>query len=110
MQWWWIFAVAGLSSLLTLTVVGIWLNYSVRPSLKRELEQFFTEQGEQASSRIAERVEIAVKRGVVEGVKSLSTRDVLQDTTRNLAKTSAEIVEERLGSFLKGRRSYNKDQ
>src|SRR5699024_11561354 len=74
-----------------LAVVGLWLNFSVRPSLKRELEQFFAEQGEQASNRIAERVETAVKRGVVEGVKSLSTRDVLQDTTRNLAKTSAEI-------------------
>lgn len=109
MQWWWIFAVAGLSSLFTLAVVGLWLNFSVRPSLKRELEQFFAEQGEQASNRIAERVESAVKRGVVEGVKSLSTRDVLQDTTRNLAKTSAEIVEERLGSFLKGRRSYHKE-
>lgn len=109
MQWWWIFAVAGLSSLFTLAAVGAWLNFSVRPSLKRELEQFFAEQGEQVSNQIAERVESAVKRGVVEGVKSLSTRDVLQDTTRNLAKTSAEIVEERLGGFLKGRRSYNKD-
>ncbi len=109
MQWWWIFAVAGLSSLFTLAVVGLWFNFSLRPKLKHELTLFFEEQGEKASNRIAERVEEAGKRGVVEGVKSLSTRDVLQDTTRNLAKTSAEIVEERLGSFLKGRRSYQRD-
>src|SRR5699024_10971015 len=109
MQWWWIFAVAGLSSLFTLAAAGLWLNFSVRPSLKRELEQIFAEQGEQASNRIAERVETAGERRVGGGGKCLSIRDAVHDTARHLVKAGAAVAEERLGSLLKGRRSDHKD-
>lgn len=105
MQWWWLVVSAILSSLFTLIVVGLWLQLVMRPSLLKELEGLLEEQGESASKVIAKRVEEAVKQGVLGGVKSLPSRDVLHDTTRNFAKTGVEIVEDRLGNLFKTRRN-----
>jgi hypothetical protein len=41
-----------------------------------------------------------VRRGLVDGVRNLDTRDVLEGASRSLARSSAELVGERLGQIF----------
>lgn len=104
MDWMMILATAVTASLMTLGVLAAWMKFFVSPSLARDLETLLREQAEQAADLMAVKVEEAVRRGIVDGVTSLPTREVLQGTTRNIARTSVEIVEERLGSLFGKRR------
>ncbi|WP_111656392.1 hypothetical protein [Isoalcanivorax indicus] len=104
MDWMMILATAVAASLMTLGVLAAWMKFFVSPSLARDLETLLKEQAEQAADLMAVKVEEAVRRGIVDGVTSLPTREVLQGTTRNIARTSVEIVEERLGSLFGKRR------
>jgi len=104
MDWMMILATAVTASLMTLGVLAAWMKFFVSPSLARDLETLLKEQAEQAADLMAVKVEEAVRRGIVDGVTSLPTREVLQGTTRNIARTSVEIVEERLGSLFGKRR------
>ena len=88
------------ASLMTLAVLAVWMKFFVSPNLARDLEVLLRDQAEQAADLMAVKVEEAVRRGIVDGVTSLPTREVLQGTTRNIARTSVEIVEERLGSLF----------
>jgi|SRR5699024_95083 len=104
MEWWWMLAGAALSAVFTLMLLGLWVQFVVRPSLVREVEKVIAQEAQKAAEVIATRVEVAVKKGLVDGVKALPSRDVLQDTTRTLAKTSAEIMEERISNIFRPRR------
>ncbi|MBA3979389.1 MAG: hypothetical protein C0462_02190 [Alcanivorax sp.] len=104
MDWMMILATAVTASLMTLGVLAAWMKFFVSPSLARDLETLLREQAQQAADLMAVKVEEAVRRGIVDGVTSLPTREVLQGTTRNIARTSVEIVEERLGSLFGKRR------
>lgn len=104
MDWLMIVAAALLSALLTLAALALWMNLHVRPRVARDLEALLREQAEMAADLMAVKVEEAVRRGIVDGVTSLPTREVLQGTTRNIARTSVEIVEGHLGSLFGRRR------
>jgi hypothetical protein len=91
---------AAFSSLLTLLVVALWAHLFFQPRLKRDLWRELDEQSQRAARLISESVEEAVKRGLVDGVRALPTREMLEETSRSLARTSSEIVGERLGRLF----------
>lgn len=103
MDWLVIIATAVLSSLFTCLLAFGWFQLRTRPSLMAQLDEEFRYRLDEASEVIGERVEEAVRTGLVEGVTALGSREVLEGTTRNLAKTSAEIVEDRVNRIFGGR-------
>lgn len=108
MDWLTILLTALASALLTCLLISWWLRYRVRPRLMAELDQEFRLRLKEASDVLAARVEEAVRKGVRDGFTSLASREVLQGTTRNIARTGAGIVEESLGRIL-GRRPARED-
>ena len=96
------------SALFTLSVVAAWMHFIVSPRVAADLETLLREQADRAADLMAEKVEEGVRRGVIDGVTSIPTREVLQGTTRNIARTSVEIVESRLGQIF-GRRRPDQD-
>ncbi|MCG8391466.1 MAG: hypothetical protein MI745_00120 [Pseudomonadales bacterium] len=96
----WIVASAVLSSALTLTVVALWAHFHFQPKLRSNLQEEMDEQVERAAQVLSERVEEGVRRGLVEGVRNLPSREVLEGASRSLARTSAELVSERLGQIF----------
>ncbi len=78
-----IIATALLSSLITLSVGYFVFRKHYEKSLSNSIERFKKEVGDE--------IEIRVKKGVVEGVKSIPSRDMIKDTTMNLAKTGLDI-------------------
>lgn len=104
MTWMTIIATAGLSSLFTVVAASLWFRFRTRPSLMRQLDEEFRDRLQEASEVIGERVEDAVRQGLVEGVSALPTREVLEGTTRTLARTSAEMVEDRVNRLFRRRR------
>ena len=96
----WMFATAISSSLITLIVVAFWGHFYFQPRLRNNLQQELDEQVENAAQVISERVEEGVRRGLVEGVRNLPSREVLEGASRSLARTGAELVSERLGQIF----------
>ena len=95
-------ASAVLSSLLTLVVVAVWGHFYFQPRLRNTLQRELDEQVEAAAQVISERVEEGVRRGLVEGVRNLPSREVLEGASRSLARSGAELVSERLGQIFGG--------
>jgi hypothetical protein len=102
-NWMPILVTAFLSSLFTVIAASLWFRFRTRPSLMRQLDEEFRDRLAEASDVIGERVEQSVRQGVVEGVSALASREVLEGTTRTLAKTSAEMVEERVNRLFRRR-------
>lgn len=94
---------AVLSAAFTLVAIALWGRFWFEPRLRRRLQKEMDKQAHRAARVISESVEEAVKKGLVEGVRSLPTREVIEHTSRSLAKSSSEIVGDRLGRFF-GRR------
>ncbi|WOA33157.1 hypothetical protein [Alloalcanivorax xenomutans] len=88
------------SSALTLIVVSLWGHFYFQPKLRRTLEKDMEKQTRQAAEVIGESVEAAVKRGLADGLRNLPTREILEETSRSLARSGSEIVGERLGKFF----------
>lgn len=105
MDWLSILITAGISATFTIVVIAGWLHFYVSPRVAEDLQELLREQADRAADILAEKVEEGVRRGVIDGVTSLPTREVLQGTTRNIARTSVEIVESRLGHIFGRRRS-----
>lgn len=72
-----------LSSLLTVAV-GAWY-------IKRHYQQTIRPELDNLKREIGEEIEERVRKGVIDGVKGLSSKDVIRDTTMNLAKTGLDI-------------------
>lgn len=83
-----IIATALLSSLLTLGIA----HYIFQKRFKHRLEQGVTDAIERFKEEVGPEIEARVKQGVVEGIKSLPSREMLRDTTRTIAKTGLDIV------------------
>ena len=96
----WIVASALLSSLFTLLAVGVWAHSYFQPRLRDSLQRELDEQVEKAAQVLSDRVEEGVRRGLVEGVRNLPSKELLEGASRNLARTSAEMVGERLGQIF----------
>lgn len=109
-MWWAILLTAVLSALLTVALVGVYFQYHARPRLERELEAKLGRRFEKGTAILEERIEKAVRRGVLEGVAALTSKEVLQDTTRSLARSGAEIVESRINQIFGRRRRDDQDE
>ncbi|UWN51791.1 hypothetical protein ASALC70_04024 [Alcanivorax sp. ALC70] len=68
--------------------------------MKRALKQELDEEARKAADLIAASVEEAVKRGINDGVRNLPTREMLEETSRSLARSSTELVGERISKFF----------
>lgn len=75
----------------SLTTLGIAL-YVFRRYGKPRYEQGLQQTIERLKAEVGPEIERRVKQGVVDGIKSLPTREMLRDTTRTLAKTGLDIV------------------
>lgn len=95
------FACALVTSATLAAVFWIW----VRPRMLNELNVHMDRKVEEAAVELEERVEAAVRKGIQEGVVSLASRETLEGTTRNLARSSAELMEDRLNRIFGGRGS-----
>ncbi len=96
----WVVASTLLISLFTLVAVGVWAHFYFQPRLRDSLQRELDEQVEKAAQVLSDRVEEGVRRGLVEGVRNLPSKELLEGASRNLARTSAEMVGERLGQIF----------
>lgn len=100
-------ATALLSSLLTLAAVWWLYRRHLRRELDARLDAALSELDrrlEKALEALGAIVEERVRQGVLKGVASIPTTDVLTDTTRTVAKTSVELANKGLSALL-GRRT-----
>lgn len=90
-----ILSTALLSSLLTLALAYWWIDRH----LKRRLERRWSQLQEELGAELQERV----RRGVVEGVASIPSAEVLKGTGQALSATAGDLVRSGLDAFLGGR-------
>ncbi len=83
-----IIATALLSSLLTLAIA----QYVFNKKFKNQYESGLAKAIEQFKQEVGPEIEARVKQGVLEGIKSLPSKEILRDTTRSIAKTGLDIV------------------
>ncbi|MEE2732413.1 MAG: hypothetical protein VYA55_16455 [Pseudomonadota bacterium] len=83
-----IVATALLSSLLTLGIA----QYVFQKRFKKRYEAGLQAAIEQFKAEVGPEIEARVKKGVMEGIKSLPSREMLRDTTRTIAKTGLDIM------------------
>jgi len=95
-----------LTSVLTVIFMALVFQWYVRPRMEQELEAKLKARSEKGLAILEDRIEKAVKRGVMDGVTALASREMLQDTTRHLARSGAELVETRLNNLFGRRRRY----
>lgn len=92
------------SAVLTTLLLGAYWQRVARPRLERDLKRELGARLEKGTEILEGRIEKAVRRGVLEGVAALTSKEVLQDTTRSLARSGAEIVESRINQIFGRRR------
>ncbi|MEL7058674.1 MAG: hypothetical protein AAGN46_01470 [Acidobacteriota bacterium] len=96
----WMLAVALVSSIatacVTIALISRWIDSTLRPRLEDELAQRL----EEIRRELGDEVERRVKRGVLDAVASLPSREVIAGTTRSVARTGAELL-----GLMAGRRS-----
>ena len=83
-----IIATALLSSIMTLTIAHL----VMKGRIKKHYEAGLAKAIEQFKQEVGPDIEARVKKGVVDGVKSLPSREILRDTTRTIAKTGLDIM------------------
>lgn len=83
-----ILATAVLTSLITLALALYFFRKYAKPRYEQGLQQAI----ERLKAEVGPEIEKRVKQGVVDGFKSLPTREMLRDTTRNIAKTGLDIM------------------
>ncbi len=111
MSIWILVAIALGSAALACAGLGVWMTLWLKPRLARQFDEEFKQRLDEAADVLAARVEEAVRRGVMDGFTRLASKEVLEGTTRTIAKTGADIVEEGLGRILgrRGRRDRNQE-
>ncbi len=88
----WLFFSALVASLLTIGAAWLWW----RKSLRRELDILLDEKIEKLGDEIEQRV----RQGVVDGVSSIPSAEVLQSATRTASKTGAAIIGDGIAAIL----------
>ncbi len=83
-----VIATASLSSLLTLAIAVYYLRKHAKPGYDKAVAEAIV----RFKAEVGPEIEQRVKQGVLEGIKSLPTREVLRDATRSLAKTGLDIM------------------
>lgn len=98
-----IVATALLSSLLTLGVAHLFF----QKRLKSRYEAGLADAIERFKAEVGPEIEARVKQGVLEGIKSLPSREMLRDTTRTIAKTGLDIMGDSLKMATRPSRTRN---
>ena len=77
-----------------LTLGSAWLFYrrKLQPDLERKIEETMGE--------LAQRVGEKVRQGVLDGVASIPSTEVLRGTQRSVVKTAADLIEDGLSALL----------
>ncbi|AUM14235.1 hypothetical protein [Ketobacter alkanivorans] len=83
-----IIATALLSSLLTLGIA----HFIFQKRLKHHYDAGVSEAIERFKAEVGPEIEARVKQGVLEGFKSLPSKEMLRDTTRTIAKTGLDLM------------------
>ena len=83
-----VLATALLSSAFTL----LFAIHYFRRNTQSRVDEAVTRAIERFKAEVGPDIERRVKQGVLEGVKSLPTREMLLDTTRSIARTGLDIV------------------
>lgn len=81
-------ATALLSSLLTLGIAHLVFRKHLKDRLDAELGKAI----ERFKEEVGPEMEARVKKGVMEGIKSIPSKELLRDTTRSIAKTGLDIM------------------
>lgn len=89
-----------LSAALTALLVALAFQRLVVPRLEERLRARLEAEREEFAQAVAR----SVRKGLLEGVSALPSREVLQDTTRTIARTGMELVGDGLNTLLGGRR------
>ncbi|MBV1882377.1 MAG: hypothetical protein KUG82_12130 [Pseudomonadales bacterium] len=87
-----IIATALLTSITTLAAGYYIFEKRIKIKLEQKIDESITSLGDT--------VEEKVRQGVLNGISSIPSREVLRGTTRTMAKTGAEIVEDGLKTIL----------
>lgn len=93
-----------LSSLMTLGI-AYWV---IRKLIEERAEETVQEITKRFKEDVGPELEQRVAQGVRSGFASLPSREVIRDTTRNMAKTGADIVGDTLKPFLKQKGSSSR--
>ena len=96
------------TALLSAGFTALLLVVVFRRRILPELEQRLGERLEAAREDFAQSVERSVRKGFLDGVSSLPSREMLQDTTRTIARTGMGLVGDSLNTLLGGRRGSQK--
>lgn len=91
----WMLLSAVLASGFTIGAAWFWW----RKSLSKEISQLLDEK----STALSEEIERRVRQGIIDGVSSIPSAEVLENATRTATKTGAAIIGEGLSTLL-GRR------
>lgn len=106
----WVLVLVALgSAAVACMALAMWMTLWLKPRLEKQFDEEFRVRLAEASDVLAARVEEAVRKGVMDGFTRLASKEVLEGTTRNIARTGADIFEEGIGRIL-GRRSGRRDQ
>ncbi len=95
-----IVATALVSSVVTLWLVAIYFKHYLLPQLERDFQALV----DRAIADLGRTVEERVKKGVLDGVASIPSTEMLQSTTRAAAQTGVDLVGAGLNALLGGRR------
>lgn len=91
-----ILATALASSLLTSALLYALFRWRLLPELEARMAA--------AREDFSRSIERSVRKGLLDGVSALPSREVLQDTTRTIARTGMELVGDSLTAWLGGAR------
>ncbi|HVL00756.1 MAG TPA: hypothetical protein VM553_13130 [Dongiaceae bacterium] len=91
--------VALLSSLFTLAVAY----YALQKQIKARYDAAVKDAIDRFKAEVGPEIEQRVKQGMLDGVKSLPSREVLLDTTRTFAKTGLDLVGDSLKMATRSR-------
>lgn len=102
----WALVTALLSS--AATALALWWVFDkrIRPGLERDVDAKLAE----ALEELGTTVETKVRQGVLDGVSSIPSPEVLRDTTRTVARTGVALAEEGLKTLLGGPRPRRRDR
>jgi len=96
-----IITTAFITSVTTITICHFYFEKKIKHQLDDKIEN--------SIEKLGDVVEEKVRQGIINGVASIPSREVLLDTTRTIAKTGADIVEEGLSTFF-GKRTARKTE
>lgn len=99
-----ILATALISSAVTLWLVALYFRRYLLPQVERDFQQTIDRAIEEMGQTIEERV----KKGVLEGVASIPSAEMLQSTTRAAAQTGVDLVGAGINALLGGGRRDRK--